>query len=83
MTEGETKILTEVANDVKWLKKSVEENASAHTNQLEIIAEKLSTMNGTVHNNTTWVCALRWVVAVIITGMVTMMGYFINHIMVR
>ena len=54
MTKDETTLLAEVANDVKWLKSNIEQNALSNNKQLTDINVYLKMLNGSVRANTIW-----------------------------
>ena len=54
MTKDETTLLAEVANDVKWLKSNIEQNALSSNKQLTDINVYLKMLNGSVRANTIW-----------------------------
>jgi len=54
MTKDETTLLAEVANDVKWLKSNIEQNALSNNKQLNDINTYLKMLNGSVKANTIW-----------------------------
>lgn len=77
------KIITEVAQDVKWLKRSIEANALATTGDLMKIIEHLATLNNKVSKNKTGVALNRYglvgvfvVMGIIITCLLHMMGVY-------
>lgn len=54
MTKEETRILIEVANDVKWLKSNAEQSASEFSKKLDKIDTHFTILNGAVKANTIW-----------------------------
>ena len=82
MTKYEN-IITEVANDVKWLKKTIEANALATTGDLSKIIEHLSKLNDRVSKNKTGVALNRYgligaftVIGIIITCLLHLMKVY-------
>lgn len=76
-------LLSEVANDIKWLKKSVEENASATTRQYNAIIQRLESINGCVANHSKRIALSRWMIggaysilAIIITVLLHLLGVY-------
>lgn len=83
MTKDETTILVEVANDVKWLKRTIEENALANTGDHNRIIEHLTILNGKVAKNETRSIVNRYsilgafiVEGIIITILLHVMGIY-------
>jgi len=54
MTKDEATVLAEVANDIKWLKSNIEQNALSSNKQLTEINVYLKMLNGSVRANTIW-----------------------------
>jgi len=82
MTKYEN-IMTEVANDVKWLKKTIEVNALATSGDLLRIIEHLATLNDRVNKNRTGVALNRYgiigafvVIGIIITCLLHLMKVY-------
>ena len=83
MTKQELGVLSEVANDIKWLKKSIEENAQFFAKQQEQIIEHLATLNKQVTKNRIrssinryGIAALFAVTGIIITILLHLMGVY-------
>jgi len=64
MTKDENQVLVEVATDVKWLKKAIEENALANSGEHKEIINHLAILNGKVSKNTTRSVVNRYGVAI-------------------
>jgi hypothetical protein len=54
MNKDEGQILTEVANDVKWLKSNAEQGAIELNKKLDRIDSHFTILNGSVKSNTVW-----------------------------
>jgi len=54
-------VTTEAANDIKWLKRSIEENAQANTRQQDAIIAHLLKLNSQVSNNKQGLAIQRWI----------------------
>ena len=76
MTKYES-IITEVATDIRWLKKSIEENARSDNEAHNKIIEHLRILNGSTQSNSTWVTALRWAVGALAIALLSLASYVI------
>ena len=83
MTRDENQVLIEVANDVKWLKQAIEENARTNTSEHGKIIVHLGILNGRTSKNTTSSLINRYglainfsILAVVITVLLHLMGIY-------
>jgi len=71
-----TNLVTEVATDMKWLKKVTEDNAIANCKQHDKIIEHLAKLNGTTTRNKMSIAGL-WATVIIVIGVLLhLMGVY-------